>query len=89
MTIFRGQLIARFESREATVGVVGMGYVVLPLAVEFARVGYHVIGMDVSTEKVAKLNGCVSYIPDIPTDQLTPLVQSGYLRATTRIEDLA
>jgi UDP-N-acetyl-D-glucosamine dehydrogenase len=89
MTTTKDQLIARFESRNATVGIIGMGYVGLPLAVEFARAGYHVIGMDVGVEKVAKLNGCESYIPDIPTEHLAPLVQSGHLRATTRIEDLA
>jgi UDP-N-acetyl-D-glucosamine dehydrogenase len=89
MTTIKDRLISRFAAREATVGIVGMGYVGLPLVVEFARVGYHVIGMDVSAEKVTKLNRCESYIPDIPTEYLAPLVESGHLRATTKIEYVA
>src|SRR5262249_11350489 len=54
----------------------------------FAEVGFDVIGLDVSAEKVAQLNGGISYIPDIPTEHLAPLVKAGNLRATTRYDAL-
>src|SRR5690606_17631408 len=76
------------NQREATIGIVGLGYVGLPLAVEFAEVGFSVIGLDVSPEKVALLNGGESYIPDIPTERVRPLVESGKLCATTHYTDL-
>ncbi len=88
MTNYKEQLLTRLHDRTATIGIIGMGYVGLPLAVEFARVGYHVIGLDVLPDKVAKLNSGVSYIPDVPTNVLAPLVESGHLRATTSYDDL-
>ena len=83
------QLLDRLASREARVGIVGLGYVGLPLAVAFAEEGFHVIGVDVSADKVDRLNSGVSYIADIPTEQIKPLVESGHLVASTRYEDLA
>ncbi|NLX10506.1 MAG: nucleotide sugar dehydrogenase [Chloroflexi bacterium] len=88
MSDYQQQLLDRLHNRTAKVGVIGMGYVGLPLAVEFARAGYHVIGLDVLPEKVAQLNAGESYIPDVPTETLAPLVQSGHLRATTTYDDL-
>jgi UDP-N-acetyl-D-glucosamine dehydrogenase len=88
MPDYKQQLLDRLHSRTATIGVVGMGYVGLPLAVEFARAGYHVIGVDLLPEKVDKLNAGVSYIPDVPTEALAPLVETGHLRATTAYQDL-
>ncbi|MCB9455630.1 MAG: nucleotide sugar dehydrogenase [Anaerolineaceae bacterium] len=76
-------LLDRIASKTAVVGVVGLGYVGLPLAVEFAEVGFSVIGVDLSASKVDMLNQGESYIPDIPTAQLKPLVESGRLRAST------
>jgi UDP-N-acetyl-D-glucosamine dehydrogenase len=76
-------LLRRIEQREAVVGIVGLGYVGLPLAVAFAEVGFRVIGMDVSAAKVDSLNRGVSYIGDIPSAQIKPLVESGKLWATT------
>ena len=87
MTI-KEELLRRLNQRTARVGVVGLGYVGLPLAVEFAEAGFSVIGVDLSDEKVARLNSGASYILDIPTERLKPLVASGKLRATTRYEDL-
>ncbi len=81
-------LLQRIHSRDALISVVGLGYVGLPLAVEFARAGFRVIGLDVNPWKVEQLNKGVSYIPDVPTDDIAPLVQSGRLWATTRYEDL-
>src|SRR5437016_5498193 len=73
----------KIKSRTARVGIVGLGYVGLPLAVEFARAGFHVTGIDVSEEKTRRVNAGDSYVGDIPTATLGPLVESGRLRATT------
>jgi UDP-N-acetyl-D-glucosamine dehydrogenase len=76
-------LLERIENRSAHISVVGLGYVGLPLAVEFAREGFRVTGIDVSAEKVEQLNAGQSYIPDIPTDVVGELVAEGLLSATT------
>lgn len=76
-------LLEKIERREAVVSVIGLGYVGLPLAVEFAKEGYCVIGVDVDPEKTRLLNDGVSYIPDVPTEQVTELVKKGLLQATT------
>src|SRR5690606_6860105 len=81
-------LLDRLNNRQATVGIVGLGYVGLPLAVEFAEVGFSVIGVDLSPAKVDSLNRGESYIPDIPTERMKPLVESGRLRASTSYEAL-
>jgi UDP-N-acetyl-D-glucosamine dehydrogenase len=73
----------RIASRTARVGVVGLGYVGLPLAVEFAEAGFSVTGIDIDARKVADLNRGESYIQDVPTAVLKRLVESGKLRATT------
>lgn len=82
------QLLDRLNSRQAKVGIVGLGYVGLPLAVEFAEAGFTVIGLDIAQEKVDILNRGESYILDIPTERLKPLVESGHFSATTDYEDL-
>ena len=81
--------LKRLEQRDARVGVIGMGYVGLPLAVEFAEAGFQVIGMDVSASKIDSLNQGKSYIPDIPTERIKPLVECGKLCGTTNYDDLA
>jgi UDP-N-acetyl-D-glucosamine dehydrogenase len=86
--MFRTQMLERLSTRSAVIGVVGLGYVGLPLAVEFAEQGFRVIGLDVTRAKVDQLNRGESYIPDIPTERLQPLVASGKLSATTDIQDL-
>ncbi|HEY1339267.1 MAG TPA: nucleotide sugar dehydrogenase [Bryobacteraceae bacterium] len=73
----------KIKARTARVGIVGLGYVGLPLAVEFAKAGFHVTGIDLSAGKTKLVNTGESYIPDIPTSTLRPLVESGKLRATT------
>src|SRR5215470_9425757 len=87
MTI-KQDLLDRLNRREAKVGIVGLGYVGLPLAVEFAEAGFSVLGVDVSAAKVAQLNRGESYIPDIPTERLAPLVKNGKLCASTSYADL-
>jgi UDP-N-acetyl-D-glucosamine dehydrogenase len=82
-------LIARFEDKSATIAIVGIGYVGLPLAVTFADAGFHVIGIDPVEEKVAAVNRGESYIQDVPTTQLARLVNDGYLKATTDYAVLA
>jgi UDP-N-acetyl-D-glucosamine dehydrogenase len=72
----------RIASHTARVGVVGLGYVGLPLAVEFAEAGFSVAGIDIDARKVADLNRGESYIQDVPTAVLKRLVESGKLRAT-------
>jgi UDP-N-acetyl-D-glucosamine dehydrogenase len=73
----------KIRARTAKVGIVGLGYVGLPLAVEFARAGFPVTGIDVLENKVAELNRGNSYVQDVPTSVFGPLVESGKFRATT------
>jgi UDP-N-acetyl-D-glucosamine dehydrogenase len=77
------ELRKKIETRQARVGVVGLGYVGLPLAVEFAHAGFTVTGIDIDKSKVDQLNRGDSYIQDVPTSVLKPLVDAGKLRATT------
>ena len=73
----------KIRSRSARVGIVGLGYVGLPLAVEFARAGFEVTGIDVSQTKADRVNLGDSYVGDVPEAILKPLVESGKLRATS------
>jgi UDP-N-acetyl-D-glucosamine dehydrogenase len=75
-------LAEKIRGRKARVGVVGLGYVGLPLAVEFAKVGFEVVGLDLAPGKVESLNRGVSYIQDVPTAEVAGLVGAGKLRAT-------
>ena len=70
------------ESKEAILGVIGLGYVGLPLAVEKAKAGYKTIGFDVQKEKVKMVNDGENYIGDVVNEDLTAIVNSGYLVAT-------
>jgi UDP-N-acetyl-D-glucosamine dehydrogenase len=73
----------KIKSKAARVAVVGLGYVGLPLAVEYAKAGFEVTGIDLSEHKTEQVNAGISYIGDIPTEELAPLVKAGKLRATT------
>ena len=68
--------------RSVTLGVVGLGYVGLPLAVEKAKAGFFVIGFDVQKEKVDMVNQGHNYIGDVVNHDLEEIVKSGHLRAT-------
>jgi UDP-N-acetyl-D-glucosamine dehydrogenase len=86
-----GELFERIQKREAKVGVVGLGYVGLPLGMAFAEAGFAVLGLDVEEAKVAKVNAGESYIKHIPSAPLKHLVERHKLCATTdfsRVEDL-
>ena len=82
-------LLERVQKRECKVGVIGLGYVGLPLAVELALGGFHVTGFDVDGWKVAELNAGRSYIPDVPSADLAKVVASGRFRAMTNMAALA
>ena len=77
------KLILKLKNKTAKLGVVGLGYVGLPLAVEKAKAGYDVIGFDVQDKKVEMVNRGENYIGDVVTDDLKSLVESGKLKATT------
>jgi UDP-N-acetyl-D-glucosamine dehydrogenase len=83
------QLASKIEKKEAVSGIVGLGYVGLPLAVEFARAGLPVLGFDVTDAKVEMLNRGESYIQDVPTEVLGPHVAAGRLSATTDFARIA
>ncbi len=78
-----GQLAARIERRTARLGVIGLGYVGLPLAVEFAKAGFEVAAIDIDRARVARLRRGRSYIQDVPHADVGSLVRSGRLRPTT------
>ncbi len=77
------ELQSKITNKKARVGVLGLGYVGLPLAVEFAKAGFDVVGIDVQRAKVDQFNAGQSYIKDVPDSTFAPLVKSGKLRATT------
>ena len=83
------ELLKKIEGKQAKLGVIGLGYVGLPLAVEFARAGYGVIGYDVDERKVAELMAGRSYIPDVSSDHLAEVVNNGKFVATTDPKRLA
>ena len=70
------------------VGVIGLGYVGLPLAVVFAEAGVPVLGLDVVDAKVAAINSGTSHIEDVPSERLAPLVEQGLVRAGTDLDEL-
>ena len=67
-----GDLNTRLANREARVGVIGLGYVGLPLATAFADAGYEVLGFEVDATKVDAINAGQSYIPDVPEADVSP-----------------
>lgn len=77
------QLLNEIKNKEITVGVVGLGYVGLPLAVEKAKAGFKTIGFDVQKAKVDMVNAGHNYIGDVVDDDLKKIVDDGMLRATT------
>jgi UDP-N-acetyl-D-glucosamine dehydrogenase len=86
---YHQELLNRIENRSAVVAVIGAGYVGLPLVVEFARENFNVISVDLDARKVDSINRGESYIQDIPTEQLRPLVDKKLIRATTQYSDIA
>lgn len=83
MSLLKEQLLLKLKNKTAKLGVVGLGYVGLPLSVEKAKAGYQVIGFDVQEKKVELVNLGENYIGDIIDSDLKGLVESGKLKATT------
>jgi UDP-N-acetyl-D-glucosamine dehydrogenase len=81
-------LTDRIRDKRARLGIIGLGYVGLPLAVEFARGGFDVTGFDVDRSKVDAINGGKSYIPDVAEGDLAASVKAGRLRATSDMRQL-
>lgn len=77
------ELMNKLETKTATIGVVGLGYVGLPLAVEKAKAGYNVIGFDIQEKRVQMVNEGVNYIGDVVNEDLVAITTSGKLKATT------
>jgi UDP-N-acetyl-D-glucosamine dehydrogenase len=71
----------RIKNRSARIGIVGLGYVGLPLAVEFGKAGFKVVGIDLDENKIRSVNGGTSYIEDVSSSTLAPLVRGGLIRA--------
>lgn len=82
------QLLKKIVERRAVVGVIGLGYVGLPLAVEFGRGGLQVIGFEVDSSRIEVINDGRSYIPDVPDEMVSALVERGKLSATTDFSKL-
>ncbi len=75
-------LLSNIHHHTAPIAIIGLGYVGLPLAVALAETGFPVVGIDVDGRKVADINRGASYVGDIPSERLAPVVRSGKLRAT-------
>ena len=83
------ELEARIRTRKAEIGIIGLGYVGLPEAMEFAKAGFSVTGFDIDAERVARVNAAQSYIEDVPSEDMAQQVQGGRLRATADFRLLA
>jgi UDP-N-acetyl-D-glucosamine dehydrogenase len=83
------ELIAKFKNHSAVVAVVGIGYVGLPLAVEKAKVGFPVIGLDRNKERVGMVNRGENYIRDVKDEELRKVVSEGKFRASNDFSELS
>ena len=86
--MIKDEIINLIKDKRARVGVVGLGYVGLPLATEFAGKGFKAIGFEVDENKVAQINSGRSYIGDVSTQQVKESVDAGRLRATNDFDQL-
>src|SRR5437763_14906839 len=80
-------LLERIQRRDFTVAVVGLGYVGLPLAVEFAKAGVHTIGVDVDSRKIDRLRAGKNYIQDLDDSIVEGVLQSAMLTASNTYEE--
>src|SRR5437870_937569 len=83
MSSLAAALLEKIQTRRARTGVVGLGYVGLPLAVEFARAGFRTTGIDLDGRKIEAIAEGRSYIPDVSTEDVKALRAAGTLDATT------
>src|SRR5947209_20398964 len=86
--MIKNEIISLIKDKRARVGVIGLGYVGLPLATEFARNGFNAVGFEVDKGKVAEINAGRSYISDISSQLLKESVDAGCLQATTDVDYL-
>jgi len=84
----KDEIKQKIADRSLEIGVVGLGYVGLPLAVEKAKAGFKTVGFDVQPEKVDAVNAVCNYIGDVVDDELSDLVEKGKLRATTDFSEI-
>src|SRR6266542_2044759 len=77
------ELLQKIATKSARIGVIGLGYVGLPLAARAGRVGFGVAGFDLSPERAARINAGTSYIGDVPSSEIGELRERGRLEATT------
>jgi UDP-N-acetyl-D-glucosamine dehydrogenase len=82
------ELLSKIIERKAVIGVIGLGYVGLPLIVEFSRGGFKSIGFEVDQARIDTINRGESYIPDVPTEMVRSLVDHGTLKATSDFSKL-
>lgn len=83
------QLADRLKSKDAVIGVVGLGYVGMPIALEYCKKGFSCIGIDVSEKKVEMLNSGINFIEDLEDHEVQAVVEQGLLKASTNYEDLS
>ena len=83
------ELLEKINSKQAKIGVIGLGYVGLPLAVELAKKGFTVTGLEVDSKKVENINNKKSYIEDIQTKDIAELVDAKKLCATTNFKAIS
>ena len=88
MSIYKETLLKEIADRKIVAGVIGLGYVGLPLAVETAKAGFKTIGFDVKKEKIDSVNQGRNYIGDVDGSDLRTLVEKGMLAATTDFSGL-
>lgn len=81
--MLKPSVIDKFRCKKGIIGVVGLGYVGLPLALRFSEVGFHVLGFDIDSEKVAKLNQGENYIHHLGSERVAQAQKSGLFSATT------
>src|SRR5665213_3105764 len=84
----RDHLISRLDSKDSVIGIIGLGYVGLPLVLRFVDAGYSTIGFDIDADKVGKLNAGQSYIEHIPSAFFADACDRGF-RATTDFGEAA
>ncbi|MEZ5813472.1 MAG: nucleotide sugar dehydrogenase [Alphaproteobacteria bacterium] len=88
MTTDTRNLLERIKKQDITVGVIGIGYVGLPLSYSCAKNGFHVLCFDVDESKTAKLNKGESYLDTVPSERIAPFVKSGHIKATSDLSRL-
>ncbi len=82
------ELVKKIKSREARIGIIGLGYVGLPLVIRYCEEGFHVTGFDIDSRKVEKLNAGESYIKHIAPDRIREIKSKGLFEATTDYSQL-